>query len=46
MANQLWNGKSFRTFNTIDNFKREGLDVDADFLLPAAQTVRSLNQVI
>ena len=31
MADQLWNGKSFRTLNIIDNFNREGLAIDVDF---------------
>ena len=46
MADQLWNGKSFRTLNIIDDFNREGLAIDVDFSLPAARVVRSLNQVI
>lgn len=46
MADQLWNGKSFRTLNIIDDFNREGLTIDVDFSLPAARGVRSLNQVI
>ena len=46
MADQLWNGKSIRTLNIIDDFNREGLAIDLDFSLPAARVVRSLNQVI
>ena len=46
MAEQLWNGKSFRTLNIIADFYREGLAIDVDFSLPAARVVRSLNQVI
>ena len=46
MADQLWNGKSFRTLNIIDDFNREGLAIDVDFSLPPARVVRSLNQVI
>jgi putative transposase len=46
MADQLWNGKSFRTLNITDDFNREGLAIDVDFSLPAARVVRSLNQVI
>ena len=46
MADQLWNGKSFRTLNIIDDFNREGLAIDVDFSRPAARVVRSLNQVI
>ena len=46
MADQLLSEKSFRTLNLIDDFNREGLAIDVDFLLPAARVVRSLNQVI
>ena len=46
MADQLWNGKWFRTLNIIDDFNREGLATDVDFSLPTARVVRSLNQVI
>jgi putative transposase len=46
MSDQLWNGKSFRTLNILDDFNREGLAIDVGFSLPAARVVRSLNQVI
>ena len=46
MADQLWNGKSIRTLNIIDDFNREGLAIDVDFSLPAARVVRSPHQVI
>jgi putative transposase len=46
MSDQLWNGKSFRTLNILDDFNREDLTIDVDFSLPAARVVRSLNQVI
>ena len=46
MTDQLWDGKSFRTLNILDDFNREGLAIDVDFLLPAALVVRSLSQVI
>ena len=46
MSDQLWNGKSFRTFNILDAFNCEGLGIDVDFSLPVAQVVRSLSQVI
>ena len=28
MSDQLWNGKSFRTLNILDDFNREGLAID------------------
>lgn len=46
MSDQLWDGRSFRTFNVIDDFNREGLGIDVDFSLPAARVVRSLEQII
>ena len=46
MVDQLWNGKSFRTLNIIDDFNSEGLAIDVDVSLPAVRIVRSLNQVI
>ena len=46
MADLLWNGKSFRTLNIIDDFNWKGLAIDVDFSLPAAWVVRSLNQAI
>jgi hypothetical protein len=32
MSDQLWNGKSFRTLNILDDFNREGRAIDVDFL--------------
>ena len=46
MSDQLWDGRSFRTLNVIDDFNREGLAIDVDFSLPAARVVRSLDQII
>jgi putative transposase len=37
---------SFRRFNVIDDFNREGLVIDIAPLLPAERVVRALNQVI
>jgi putative transposase len=37
MHDQLWDGRSIRLFNVIDDFNREGLGIDVDFSLPAAQ---------
>ena len=46
MADKLSSGKSFRTFNVIDDFNREGLGIEVDTSLPAARIVRSLENII
>jgi len=46
MHDQLGDGRSFRTFNVIDDFNREGLGIEVDFSLPATRVIRSLNQII
>ncbi len=46
MHDQLSDGRSYRLFNVIDDFNREGLAIDIDFSLPAARVIRSLDQVI
>ncbi len=46
MADQLADGRSFRTLNVIDDFNREGLGIEVDFSLPAARVVRVLDQII
>lgn len=46
MHDQLADGRSYRLFNVIDDFNREGLTIDVDFSLPAARVMRSLDQVI
>ncbi len=46
MADQLGDGRVFRTLNIIDDFNREGLGIEVDFSLPAERVVRSLNRII
>ena len=46
MHDQLEDGRSFRLFNIIDDFNREGLVIDIDFSLPAERIKRSLSQLI
>jgi putative transposase len=46
MADQLADGRSFRTLNVIDDFNREGLGIEVDFSLPAERVVRSLNRIV
>ena len=43
---QLSDGRSYRTFNVIDDYNREGLTIDVDFSLPTTRVIRSLNQII
>lgn len=46
MHDQLNDGRSFRCFNVLDDFNREGLAIDIGFSLPAERVVRSLEQII
>ncbi len=46
MADQLVDGRSFRTLNVLDDFNREGLAIEVDFSLPSERVVRAMNQVI
>ena len=38
--------RTFRTFNVIDDFNREGLAIDVYSSLPAAKVTRSLDQIL
>ncbi len=46
MHDDLNSGRSFRTLNVLDDFRREGLRIKADFSLPSARVIRVLEQVI
>ncbi|NDV18263.1 IS3 family transposase [Pseudodesulfovibrio sp. JC047] len=46
MHDQLRDGRSYRLFNVIDDFNREGLGIEMDFSLPADRVIRSLEQII
>ncbi|MCF7981799.1 MAG: IS3 family transposase [Pseudomonadales bacterium] len=46
MSDQLINGKTFRTFNVMDDYNREGLGIEVDISLPSARVIRALEQVI
>lgn len=46
MHDQLENGRSYRLFNVIDDFNREGLAIEVDFSLPSIRVIRALDQVI
>ncbi|QTG35370.1 IS3-like element ISXac2 family transposase [Xanthomonas phaseoli pv. phaseoli] len=46
MHDQLADGRSFRLFNVLDDFNREGLGIEVDLSLPSARVIRSLEQII
>lgn len=46
MHDQLSGGRSFRLFNVLDDFNREGLGIEVDLSLPAARVIRALEQII
>jgi len=46
MHDQLSDGRSFRAFNVIDDFNREGLGIEVDLSLPAARVTRALDRII
>ena len=46
MHDQLADGRSYRLFNVIDDFKREGLAIEAGFSLPTMRVLRPLNQLL
>lgn len=46
MADQLTTGRTFRTFNVLDDFNREGLGIEVDMSLPSERVKRSLDQII
>jgi len=46
MHDQLIDGRSYRLFNVIDDFNREGLTIEVDFSLPASRVIRALDQII
>ena len=46
MHDQLSDGRAFRLFNVLYDFRREGLGIEADFSLPAVRVIRTLDQII
>jgi putative transposase len=46
MHDQLSDGRTFRLFNVLDDFNREGLAIEADLSLPSARVIRVLEQII
>ena len=46
MADALWSGRRFRTFNVNDDFNRESLKIEIDTSLPSARVVRALDELV
>lgn len=46
MHDSLADSRSFRTFNVIDDYNREGLGIEVDFSLPSERVTRALDQII
>lgn len=46
MHDSLKDGRSFRTFNVIDDYNREGLGIEVDLSLPALRVIRTLERII
>jgi putative transposase len=46
MHDQLSDGRSIQLFNGIDDFNREGLGIEVDFLLPSERVIRPLERVV
>ena len=46
MHDALEDGRTFRLFNVLDDFNREGLGIEADFSLSGERVVRSLARII
>lgn len=42
MSDTLEDGRSFRTFNVIGDFNREGLGIDVDLSLPSHEMAMDL----
>jgi len=46
MQDNLADGRSFRTFNVLDDYNREGLGIEVDLSLPSGRVIRALDQII
>ena len=46
MADALWSGRRFRTFNVNDDFNRESLRIEIDTSLPSQRVVRALDELV
>jgi len=46
MHDQLSDGRNYRLLNVIDDYRREGLAIEAGFSLPSIRVIRVLNQLL
>jgi putative transposase len=46
MHDQLVDHRKFRLFNVIDDYRREGLTIEADFSFPSARVIRVLDHLL
>ena len=46
MHDALNDGRSFRLFNVLDDFNRQGLGIEVDLSLPSVRVIRSLERII
>lgn len=46
MADVLWSGRRFRTFNINDDFNRESMKIEIDSSLPSARVIRALDELV
>jgi putative transposase len=46
MADALWSGRRFRTFNVNDDFNRESLRIEIDTSLPSLRVIRALDELM
>jgi putative transposase len=46
MADALWSGRRFRTFNVNDDFNRESMRIEIDTSLPAVRVIRALDELV
>ncbi len=46
MHDQLSDGRSYRLFNVIDDYNREGLGIEVDFSVPTERVILSLEWII
>lgn len=46
MADALWSGRRFRTFNVNDDFNRESMKIEIDTSLPSTRVIRALDELV